>query len=143
MIRRAGPGPAARQRTDGGSASVWVVACSAVVVLIGVVASLRTSAVLARHRAESAADFAALAAAGRIGRSDDGCAVAGSIAAANGAHLVRCRTVLAADGRSGTVDVVVSLAVHLPELGGGQQVTASARAGRMPVGPADRVAQRG
>lgn len=121
------------RRADRGSASVWVVACSAVVLLVGVVASLRTSAVLARHRAESAADFAALAAAGRIGRSDDGCAVAGGIAAANGAHLVHCRTTLAADGRSGTVDVVVSLAVHLPGLPG-QQVTASARAGRMPVG---------
>jgi secretion/DNA translocation related TadE-like protein len=126
---------AVRRWADGGSASVWVVACSAVVLLVGVAASLRTSAVLARHRAESAADLAALAAAGRIGRSDDGCAMAGSIAAANGTQLVGCRTVLAADGRSGTVDVVVRLGVHLPGLAG-QQVTASARAGRMPVGRA-------
>jgi secretion/DNA translocation related TadE-like protein len=115
---------------DRGSASIWVLACSAVVLLIGVAASLRTSAVLARHRAESAADFSALAAAGQIGLAGDGCELARSIAAANGGQLMRCRIALGDDARSGAVDVTISLSVHLPGLGA-QQVTASARAGRL------------
>jgi secretion/DNA translocation related TadE-like protein len=116
---------------DRGSASIWVLACSAVLLLAGVAAALRVTAVLARHRAESAADFAALAAAGRIGEAADGCAVARAIAAANEAVLVRCQSALAADGRSGTVDVAVTLSVRLPALGV-QRITATARAGRLP-----------
>jgi secretion/DNA translocation related TadE-like protein len=108
---------------------VWVLACSALVLLIGVATSLRAAAVLARHRAESAADFAALAAAGRIGVGGDSCAAAAALAAANGAALVRCRPRLGPDGRSGIVDVSVSLAVRLPVLGAAR-VTATARAGR-------------
>jgi secretion/DNA translocation related TadE-like protein len=118
---------------DRGSASIWVLACSAVVLLVAAAASLRTSAVLARHRAESAADFAALAAAGQIGLAADGCGLARSIAAANGGQLVRCRMALDDDARSGTVDVTVILSVDLPGLGA-QHITASARAGRLPTG---------
>ena len=117
-------------RADKGSASVWVLACSALVLLIGVATSMRTAAVLARHRAESAADFAALAAAGRIGLGGDSCAAAAALAAANGAALVHCRTNLATDGRTGTVEVSVSLAVRLPGLGM-ERVVATARAGRL------------
>jgi secretion/DNA translocation related TadE-like protein len=117
-------------RGDRGSASVWVLACSALVLLIGVATSMRTAAVLARHRAESAADFAALAAAGRIGLGGDGCAAAAALAAANGAALVRCLAELGPDGRTGTVDVSVSLAVQLPVLGA-ERVIATARAGRL------------
>jgi secretion/DNA translocation related TadE-like protein len=117
-------------RAERGSASVWVLACSALVLLIGVATSLRTEAVLARHRAESAADFAALAAAGRIGLRGDGCAAASALAAANGAALVRCRMTLRLDGRAGTVDVSVSLAIRLPALGV-ERVIATARAGRL------------
>jgi secretion/DNA translocation related TadE-like protein len=117
-------------RADSGSASVWVLACSALVLLIGVATSMRTAAVLARHRAESAADFAALAAAGRIGVGGDSCAAAAALAAANGAALVRCRTNLGPDGRTGIVDVSISLAVRLPVLGT-ERVVATARAGRL------------
>jgi secretion/DNA translocation related TadE-like protein len=91
--------------------------------------------VLARHRAESAADFAALAAAGRIGVGGDGCAAAAALAAANGATLVRCRANLEPDGRTGTVDVTVSLAVRLPVLGA-ERVVGTARAGRLAAEPA-------
>jgi len=111
-----------------------VLACSALVLLLGVVVSLRAGAVLARHRAESAADLAALAAAGRIGLADDVCAPAGPIARANGGLLIRCRPTLAADGRSGSVDVEVTVAVRLPGVGE-QQAIASARAGRLAVDP--------
>jgi secretion/DNA translocation related TadE-like protein len=130
-------------RVDGGSASVWVLACSALVLLIGVATSLRTAAVLARHRAESAADFAALAAAGRIGIGGDSCGAAAALAAANGAALVRCRAKLGPDGRIGTVDVAVSLPVRLPVLGI-ERVIATARAGRLgtqPVGATARARQ--
>lgn len=118
------------RRADRGSASVWVLACSALVLLIGVATSMRTAAVLARHRAESAADFAALAAVERIGLGGDGCAAAAALAAANGAALVACRANLGPDGRTGTVDVKVSLAVQLPVLGA-ERVIATARAGRL------------
>jgi secretion/DNA translocation related TadE-like protein len=107
-----------------------VLACSALVLLIGVATSLRTAAVLARHRAESAADFAALAAAGRIGLGGDSCAAAAELAAANGAALVRCRAYVGSDGRTGTVDVTVSLPIQLPVLGI-ERVIATARAGRL------------
>jgi secretion/DNA translocation related TadE-like protein len=121
-------------RDDRGSASVWVLACSALVLLVAVAVSLRAGAVLARHRAESAADLAALAAAGRIGTADDVCEPAGPIARANGGALVRCRTRLAPDGRSGSVDVEVSVAVRLPGIGW-RRATASARAGRLSIDP--------
>ena len=121
-------------RGDRGSASVWVLACSALVLLVAVAVSLRAGAVLARHRAESAADLAALAAAARIGMADDVCAPAGPIARANGGALVRCRARLAPDGRSGSVDVEVSVAVRLPGVGS-RRATASARAGRLSIDP--------
>lgn len=117
-------------RRDRGSASIWVLACSALVLVIGVIGAVRTSAVLARHRAESAADLAALAAAGQIGVSEQMCAAARSIAAANGAHVLRCTPAVAADGRSGTVTVRVEVRVHLPVVGT-RAAVASARAGRV------------
>jgi secretion/DNA translocation related TadE-like protein len=117
---------------DDGSATVWVAACSTVVLVIATVIVLRSLAVLARHRAESGADLAALAAAAQIGMSDRGCDAAGRIAARNGARLRSCRLDLDPSGRSGTVVVRVSLAVRLPVLGT-QEVIASARAGRLPA----------
>jgi secretion/DNA translocation related TadE-like protein len=101
--------------------------------LVGTAGVLRTEAVLARHRAESAADLAALAAAGRIGVGADECAAARAIAAANGAAISRCSLELAADGRSGTVDVRVSASASLPVVGA-RTVTASARASRLAAG---------
>lgn len=119
---------------DRGSATLWVLACCALVCLIGSVSTARTLAVLARHRAGTAADLAALAAAGRIGVDGTGCAAAGRTARAGGARLARCALHLDADGRSGSVTVVVELPAHLPLLGA-RTVTASARAGRLPASP--------
>lgn len=112
---------------------MWVLSACVLVLLAGSAAVLRTEAVLARHRAESAADLAALAAANRIGVGTDYCAAARRIAAADGAVLDRCRTDLAADGRSGTVMVRVHASVRLPVVGA-RTVTASARAGRLEAG---------
>lgn len=119
-----------RVRGDRGSTSIWVLTASVLLLFVAVVGSVRAAAVVIRHRAESAADLAALAGAGRIGVDGDSCAAARSVAAANGARLVACRTDLAPDQRSGTVVTRVTLEVHLP-LAGARSVVASARAGRL------------
>lgn len=115
---------------DAGSASVWVLTASVLVLLVAVVASARAATVVVRHRAESAADLAALAGAARIGVDGAICPAARAITAANDARLVSCRTRLTPDLRSGTIVVRVSVHVHLP-FAGTRTVTASARAGRL------------
>ena len=100
-----------------GSASIWVLACAALLFLVALTIVIRTSATLARHRAETAADAAALAAAGQIGVSESPCATATRIAGANGAVLRSCQLTLAANARSGQVAVVVGIDVNLPFVG--------------------------
>lgn len=117
-----------------GSASIWVIASCALLLAVAFAGTLRTAAVVARHRAESAADLAALAAAGQIGVSRDICLAAARIAAANGASVERCTPSLAPGGRGGAVTVWLSLPVRLPIVGS-RQVAASARAGRVAVVP--------
>lgn len=119
-----------RLQGDRGSASIWLVSALTLILLVAVAAILRGAAVLARHRAEGAADLAALAAAGAIGVGGDPCARATAIAAANGARLRSCAVELAGDGRSGTVAVRVAVRVSLPVVGLRDSV-ASARAGRL------------
>ncbi|MET4427977.1 secretion/DNA translocation related TadE-like protein [Mycolicibacterium sp. 624] len=81
------------------------------------------SAVIARHRAQAAADLAALAAAGRIALGGDAaCASAASIARRMGAAIASC----AVDG----LDVVVSVDV-------------TAELGRLRVGTARAAARAG
>jgi secretion/DNA translocation related TadE-like protein len=109
-----------------------VLACAALVFVIATIAMVRASAVLARHRAESAADLSALAAAGEIGVSERICSAARRIASANGARLRSCSPALSPDGRSGAVTVRVEVSVHLP-LVGARDAIASARAGRAAV----------
>lgn len=116
---------------DRGSAAIWVLACCALLVVVASVATLRGLAVLGRHRAESSADLAALAAAERIGFGDDPCAAARKIAGRNGAALRSCTVDLAPDARSGTVVVSVQVRVDVPVVGH-KVVVASARAGRLP-----------
>ena len=52
-----------------GSATVWVLALSGVLAAVGVAGVLIGAAVVARHRATSAADLSALAAAGQAATS--------------------------------------------------------------------------
>lgn len=117
---------------DRGAAAVWVLACAAVMVAVAAVVVVRTLAVLGRHRAEAAADLAALAAAARIGIGGDPCAAAGRIAHENAASVRRCTVRLDPGGRSGDVVVRVAARVDLP-LVGAAAVTASARAARLPA----------
>lgn len=122
-----------RSRGERGSATIWVLTGGALVLAVALVAIVRTSAVLARHRAETAADLAALAAANGIGVDASApamCRRAARIADLNGARLLDCRTLLDATGRSGTVTVRVAVTVRLAGVGT-RSVTASARAGRL------------
>jgi secretion/DNA translocation related TadE-like protein len=118
-------------RRDRGSASIWVLACAVLLLVITEITVLRSDAVLARHQAESGADLAALAAAGQIGVSDRICSSAAGIARRNGVELRRCVPTLAADGRSGQVVVEVAGTVSFPLIGA-RTVSASARAERLP-----------
>jgi secretion/DNA translocation related TadE-like protein len=120
-----------RPTRDGGSAAIWVLACCVLVSLVAGAAVLRGVAVLARHRAESVADLAALAAAGQIGVSAHSCAAARRIAAESGAAVRRCALRVAPDGRSGTVAVTIQMTVRLLQ-GRAWPLDVTARAARLP-----------
>lgn len=110
-----------------GSATVWVLALSGVLAMIGIAAVLVGTAIVARHRATGAADLAALAAAGRaVTGHADGCARAEAVAAANSAELTTCT--ISADA---VAQVEVSVPVRLGRIGL-HSASARARAGPAP-----------
>lgn len=76
---------------DRGSATVWAaVAATALCAVFAVILAMG-QAVVARHRAGSAADLAALAATGHALRgAEAACARAAEVAGAQGAQVVRC-----------------------------------------------------
>ena len=121
------------RRSDRGTATIWVLAVCVLLLMVAGVAAARAAAVLARHRAESAADVAALAAAGRLGTGQAPCLAAEAVARRNSATVDSCRVRADAAGRTGVVDVVVSVPVRLPGIGA-TRVRASARAGRQVAG---------
>jgi secretion/DNA translocation related TadE-like protein len=92
---------------DIGSATVWSLALALAVLTLVWAATLVALAVGARHRAEAAADLAALAGAAAARDGRDGCAAAAQIATANDAQLEACQW--AADG-----SLVVGVAVRVP-----------------------------
>jgi secretion/DNA translocation related TadE-like protein len=106
-----------------GSATLVAVAMMAVLLAIALGGSLVGSAVIARHRAQSAADLAALAAARWVGSGPQAaCTWASSVATVNHSRLVACTL----DGLD--VVVTVDVAVSLGRLGVGS-ARAAARAG--------------
>lgn len=114
-------------RRDRGSMTVWAAAVLALIVLSAGVALAYGSAVVGRHRAETAADLAALAAAVRVTDGETGaCGTAATVAARNGGLLRGCRVA------GEDVEVSVSRSVRLAGFGV-RTVTVRARAG--PVGP--------
>jgi secretion/DNA translocation related TadE-like protein len=118
-------------RADGGFATVWAAAAVGVLVVALVLGLHLGSAVVARHRAESAADLAALAGAADavLGRAA-ACDRAGRIAAAGGAELTAC----ALAGWDVLVEVRTPIPFRLDAaLGTPPVATARARAG--PVDP--------
>lgn len=117
-----------RGADERGSATVWVVALAGVLAAVAMAAVLVGAAVVGRHRATTAADLAALAAAERAVRGDPAaCAAAERLAGANGARLTAC-----AVGSGAVVEVTVALPVRLGPLGV-HRADARARAG--PVAP--------
>src|SRR4051812_11857974 len=107
-----------------GSATVWVLALSGVLAAVSMAGVLIGAAVVARHRATSAADLSALAGAGRAATGHaDACATAADVARANAAALTTCSL-----GADAVVEVQVSVAVRLGRAGV-HEATARARAG--------------
>jgi secretion/DNA translocation related TadE-like protein len=110
-----------------GSGTIWVLATVLVVAAVGLAAVGVGAAVVARHRADSAADLAALAAASLAaeGRSH-ACRSAERAAAIAGARLLRCTV---APDATVTVRVAVRPAGALERFG---VAVADASAGRAP-----------
>lgn len=122
-----------RRRTDPdgeqGSATVWVLALSGVLAVLGAACLLVGAAVVARHRAGTAADMAALAAAGRAAVGDPAaCGTAAAVARADGAALEGCDL-----AGGGVVSVRVRVTVRLGPFGA---VPAFGRARAGPAPPA-------
>lgn len=104
---------------DRGSASVWVLAIGLCVVLFAGALTTVGSAIVARQRAQIAADLGALAGAQQSARGTaTACARAARLVSANGAALGGCLV----DG----LDVVVTAVVRVAGLGWARAV---ARAG--------------
>lgn len=113
------------RRDERGSGTVLVTAAVSVVLILGMGGLQVGAAASAAHRARSAADLSALAAAAALQeRRGDPCAHAVQLAARNAAHLVDCR--LATDD---SVIVRVRTDLHLAVPGLPRAATASARAG--------------
>jgi secretion/DNA translocation related TadE-like protein len=105
-----------RDRTltgERGSATVWVLALAGLLAVLAAAVVLVGAAVVARHRATTAADLAALAAAGRAVVGDaDACAAARRIARADDAELESCTV-----GTGTVAEVHVRVPVRLGPLG--------------------------
>ncbi|TCB92784.1 helicase [Micromonospora zingiberis] len=108
---------------DRGGATLCLLAVGLVFAVGGLFAAEVGAARMARQQARVAADFGALAGAGRALQEESAaCARADEIVVANGARLVRCRL----DG----LDVLVTAEVAVDSLPGiTRRATATARAG--------------
>ncbi|MFI7533795.1 Rv3654c family TadE-like protein [Streptosporangium sp. NPDC049376] len=125
-----------RRGADRGGATIWMAGFMTLVLMAMAVIMLAGTVRAARHRAMSAADLSALAAA-RLAFADPrrACAQAASLAEGNGVRLTRCSV-----NGHGVADVQVTVRLRLPTVGS-QTVTAVARAGpvqlTVPTGEAD------
>jgi secretion/DNA translocation related TadE-like protein len=81
-----------RGRRDQGSATVLALAAGLATVIVAAAVAAAGAAIVARHRAQAAADAAALAGSAQaIAGEQIACAAAATIAAANGAEMIDCR----------------------------------------------------
>ena len=90
---------------DRGAGSVLLTAVVAVVLSAATVSLGLVGALVARQRAEAAADLAALAGARELLRAGDACGTAGRVAAAGGARVTEC------EAAGTTVRLVVEVAL--------------------------------
>ena len=109
-------------RDERGSATPFLLACLAVLLVLGAALGVVAAMVRAHRVAQSAADLAALATAGALVDGREPCASGSRVAAANGARLTGC----ALAGRAATVRVVVRGPHWLGQLA---DLEAEARAG--------------
>ncbi len=111
-IRRSDAG-----RQDRGSGTIYVLAMTAVVVLLTFAGLGLGQALIARHRAAAAADLSAISAASRVlDGSISACKTAALVARSQGARLTTCRI----DGEVADVTVEVLfglLSAHYPATG--------------------------
>ncbi|WP_084516533.1 Rv3654c family TadE-like protein [Microtetraspora niveoalba] len=114
-----------RDQGERGAATIWMVTLMAVVWLVALVVLQMGAVRVARHRAQSAADLSALAAAARALSGPEGaCERARAVAIANGARIDSC------DLLDGVVSVYASVVVpRVLPLVDIPPVTALARAG--------------
>ncbi len=122
MSRSPGRSPGRGRPAERGSAMLLVVSCVAVLLLLGCALGVVAAMVRAHRVAQSAADLAALAAAGALAGGADACGAGAELASANGARLVGC----AVRGREVTLQVVVPGPHWLGQRG---DLVAQARAG--------------
>ena len=111
------------RRLESGAAGLLTVWASAAVLGVAFTALAWGGALVARHRADRAADIAALGAAATLQAGGDGCAAAIRLAGAQGARVTSCR-VLAAT----TVLLEVAVDVVGPAARWGRLPPARARA---------------
>ena len=122
---------------DEGAATVWTLAVGLVTVVIAMAVAAAGTVIVARHRAQAAADLAALAGAARVMEGEEAaCARAREIAFANGARLRSCRVT----GWDLTVSAEVSPAQVAAVAG---SVTATARAGPATARPGPATSRAG
>ncbi|MFF4413795.1 Rv3654c family TadE-like protein [Streptosporangium sp. NPDC001559] len=125
-----------RRGEDRGGATIWMAGFMTLALTVMAAIMFAGTVRVARHRAMSAADLSALAAA-RLAFADPrrACAQAASLAQNNGVRLTRCSV-----NGHGVADVQVTVRLRLPAFGP-QTVTAVARAGpvqlTVPTGGAD------
>ncbi len=113
-----------RPTGQAGSATPVVLALAAVLALVGAACTALGVVATTRHRAASAADLGALAAAGHA-LEGDGCARAAGVVEAAGARLLSCRLV----GAVARVEVAVRPAGPLAALGAARAVARAGPAG--------------
>lgn len=107
---------------------MWAIGLLGAVVLVAVAGVQLAAVVQLRHRAQTAADLAAVAGAQSIGNdSAHACVVAAAVVTVNQAVLRSCVPTIDADGRTGSIRVEVSVR------GGRWVAVARAHAGRLAV----------
>jgi secretion/DNA translocation related TadE-like protein len=118
------------RRDDDGSASVWAVGITALLLVALLLITFVVDVLAARSRAAAAADLAALAGAPAASVSSPAaCGSAVAVAAANGATLTSCRAA------EDAIDVRATVTLHDPWrswlalLAGTDSVTSGSRAG--------------
>jgi secretion/DNA translocation related TadE-like protein len=111
---------------DGGAAGLLTVWASAAVLAISITALSWGGALVARHRADRAADIAALGGAAALQAGGDGCTAAIRLAREQGARVTGCQVV---DATTVLVEVAVNVVGPAARWGRLPPARARARAG--------------